>query len=334
MLSLSTYRIGISLKIRRVLLSLPLFAALQLGFAPAVWAQSGDAATPTPIRNNEINSSIAPREPGDARLTRHFYLLRGTPGELEVTVESSGLEGDVDLYIADGLRPLVKIPLYVASEATRISKTVFLRREERLILRVEARATGDVAGTYRIRFSGAFAPELNAPEMVESPLLVAPPPVGELRTATGGRIAGAPAERSAERTTEEKAKTVTKEAAEEAKREAAVATSDDKTPRAAARNVEAPSATRAEEVTRETEPRPAPRRRASRRTPRVRPAPAPPPLASGRLVLELRDGTRIEREMRAVRRFTVDRNQVVIVGDDGRIERLSLADVVRIAIEQ
>lgn len=343
MLSLPTRQTDLLLSVWRSLLPVALFVALQLCYGAVALAQSSDAAAPTPVRTDEIDGSIAPREPGDARLTRHFYLLRGLPGELEITVESAGLEGDVDLYIADGLRPLVKIPLYVASGATRVSKTVFLRREERLILRVEARATGDVTGTYRIRFGGTFAPELNAPDVAETPLPVAPPPAGELRTATGARIAGAPAERSAEKATEEKTKTATKEVAEkgEVKNEAPSAPSDERSPRTAARNEgeSAPSTARAENAARETVARrgsrSAPRRGVVRRTSPARPVPVPPaPLASGRLVLELRDGTRVEREMRAVRRFIVDQNQIVIVGNDGRVERLPLADIVRIAVEQ
>src|SRR4029453_8800740 len=47
--------------------------------------------------------------------------------------------------------------------------------------------------------------------------------------------------------------------------------------------------------------------------------PAPP---SSRLVVELKDGTKIEKAMNTVRRVTIDNNQVVILNNNGRIERI------------
>ena len=87
-------------------------------------AQSTDAEFPTPIRANEISGTIAPRDLGDARLTRYFYSLTGTPGDLIVTVESNNLEGDVDVFTANTLRPLAKVSMYAGSTASGGSKTI------------------------------------------------------------------------------------------------------------------------------------------------------------------------------------------------------------------
>src|SRR5215213_5562044 len=75
-------------------------------------AQSTDQEYPTPIRAGEISGTITPRDLGDPRLTRYFYLFTGTPGDLIVTVESENLEGGVDVFTAGALRPLANISLY------------------------------------------------------------------------------------------------------------------------------------------------------------------------------------------------------------------------------
>ena len=90
---------------------------------------------PTPALSNEISGRITPRDLGDPRLTRHFYTFTGLPGDLIITVESENLNGDIDLYIAAGLRPLTKVVLYAGSSATRASKNIFLRKQEPLVLR-------------------------------------------------------------------------------------------------------------------------------------------------------------------------------------------------------
>ncbi|HEY9401734.1 MAG TPA: hypothetical protein VIQ24_03500 [Pyrinomonadaceae bacterium] len=133
-------------------------------------AQSVDLNSPTPVVSNEIAGSIAPLDIGDARSTRFFYTFNGLPGDLELTVESYNLEGDVDIFLAGNLRPLAKVTLYAGASSTRSTKTIYLRRDEPLILRVQARTPNDAEGTYRIRFGGAFRPaarlatEATAPE--------------------------------------------------------------------------------------------------------------------------------------------------------------------------
>jgi hypothetical protein len=47
---------------------------------------------------------------------------------------------------------------FYAESTTSATKNIYLRRRERLILRVEARTPNDDPGTYRIRFSGSFEP--------------------------------------------------------------------------------------------------------------------------------------------------------------------------------
>ncbi|PYS78528.1 MAG: hypothetical protein DMF67_00975 [Acidobacteria bacterium] len=145
------------------------FIFLSTAAARVVSAQSNDPSYPAPVFTNEIGGRIAPRDVGDPRRTRRFYTFRGTEGDLTITLDSSELSGDVDVFTASGLRPLLKFTLL--GDAAHLSKSFYVRSEETLVLRVEARAVGDVEGTYRIQFGGSFEPApadlANAPQPVE-----------------------------------------------------------------------------------------------------------------------------------------------------------------------
>ncbi|MDT5270582.1 MAG: hypothetical protein QOH49_2768 [Acidobacteriota bacterium] len=169
-------------------------AALLLSLAAAapLCAQSSEASFPTPVLASELSGRIAPRDMGDARRTRHFYIFRGTEGDLIVNLETIELIGDVDVFTATGFRPLVKFTLF--GDPARLSKSFYLRKEETLVLRVEARAVGDVEGTYRVSFGGSFLPappELANQTTPEAPTLASNEPRGKNTrrvTATGARI--------------------------------------------------------------------------------------------------------------------------------------------------
>lgn len=133
-------------------------ATLALLLVASSYAQSIDLNSPTPVVSNEIAGSIAALDIGDARSTRFFYTFNGLQGDLELTVESYNLEGDIDIFLASNMRPLTKVTLYAGASANRSTKTVYLRRDEPLILRVQARTPNDAEGTYRIRLGGAFRP--------------------------------------------------------------------------------------------------------------------------------------------------------------------------------
>src|SRR5690349_15485430 len=102
-------------------------------------AQSLDPSKPTPIRSNTLTGHIAARDLGDARVTDHYYKFSGTPGDLLITVRNQNLNGDIDVFTAVGLRPLLKLTLY-AEITTPVTKGIYLRKPEDLILRVEARS--------------------------------------------------------------------------------------------------------------------------------------------------------------------------------------------------
>ena len=119
-----------------------LAVAYLLLIASPSFAQSIDLNTPSPVRNNSVNGRIAARDLGDSRLTDHYYAFTGTPGDLLITVQSKNLNGDVDVFTAGSLRPLIKITLY-AEIMTPVTKGIYLRKREDMVLRIQARTPSD-----------------------------------------------------------------------------------------------------------------------------------------------------------------------------------------------
>ncbi|MFN2453959.1 MAG: hypothetical protein ABR577_07020 [Pyrinomonadaceae bacterium] len=314
-----------------------------LTISGAVFAQSTEADFPTPITANEISGKIAARDVGDPRLTRHFYLLSATPGDLLITVESGNLNGDVDLFTLGSLRPLSKVSVYAGDAATRATKSIFLKERQQIILRVEARSANDGDGLYRIRFEGSFEPLSGASlasNVPSTPMPEVSSGKGGVRvTATGARIPEEVKEPIAEakspvpETPAATVATTQPSAPATAPPTAARVVKPIVVPRRAPRTTSAPPASSAR-------PRPAsPTVRRSASRPPAKPAtakpavPVPSVAASPRLIVELRDGAKTERFMTTVRRVTIDNDQLVIVGKDGRIERQPLLNVLRFTIE-
>jgi hypothetical protein len=358
------------------------FALLLLLVAAAApsRAQSGDAAYPTPVFSAEVSGRIAPRDVGDSRRTRHFYTFRGTEGDLVVNLETSQLLGDVDVFTATTFRPLLKFSLL--GDPARLSKSFYLRKDETLVLRVEARSVGDAEGTYTVRFGGSFAPapaELaNAPENAPPTLSAETSRRGNTRrvTATGARIEEPTPEPTPVEEAREEARPAATPAPESSTGRRGTAASRrgrgtrNPPPRSragttparpeAGGTAPAEDSSSASGSTAEATPAPtpaAPARRRGGRTPRranpreseaarrsgtparpaeggaTEPAPAPPVVTAQRLVIVLKDGETLERDMSGVRRVTVENNQVVIVSKDGKVTRRPLASVERMSIE-
>src|SRR5688572_24245903 len=302
--------------------------------AASLCAQSLDASTPAPVRSNTVTGSIAARDLGDARLTNHYYAFTGTPGDLLITVQSQNLNGDIDVFTAGTLRPLLKLTLY-AEISTPTTKSIYLRRREDLVLRIEARSPNNEEGKYRLIFGGSFEPIIGGPEIAENETPEVP--------------------KTEPTTTDPRVKRVTSAGAripepERPVTEVAAAPSPEPTPEPTpeAKPVESPRTEEAKPA--ETENvapprrnprRPAPRRPTPRSTETARtvetpkpeePKPEPEPETGPRLVIETTDGTLINRAMSGIRRVTVENGQVVVFGRDGKISRFLLADVVRMSI--
>jgi len=347
----------LSTKIRNVILTLAVLLAPGL-VANHANAQSHELIAPSAVRTSEVAGTIAARDLGDSRLTDHFFVFTGTPGDLLITVESRNLNGDIDVFTLTGMRPLLKFTVYEGSSPLT-TKSIYLRKREDLILRVEARTPNDDEGTYRVRFGGSFEPISGGPdvgtltaESPESPTSGAATEAksgkrGSRVSSVGARIYEPQVEVAVAPTTEPAA---TEKPAKESPTPAAKSRTG--TGRRSTRTRPRPTTgekaatekpategeTKVATTTSSGEPAPRPttgRRRPGRRTP------TPPPvektaqeeLETGpRLLIETSDGTLINRFMTTVRRVTVENGQVVVVGKDGKVERFQLAQIVKMSV--
>jgi hypothetical protein len=141
-------------------------------FSATSQAQSINQNSPTPITSNEISGQIPARDIGDARLTSYFYTFNGGQGDVFINVVTKNLNGDIDVFTADNLRPLSKITIYADASEGETGRVIYLRQPAKLILRVEGRSPNDDAATYRIKFAGSFAPAVAAEyQETETPIV-------------------------------------------------------------------------------------------------------------------------------------------------------------------
>lgn len=365
-----------------------------LFFAISLNAQSTSSDFPTPVTSNEIKGKIAARDIGDARPTRYFYTFTGTQGDLNITIESENLNGDVDIFTLNGLRPLAKISLFDYGFKIVTTGNVFLRKREALLLRIEAKSKGESSGTFRIQFSGGFEAMADAGEKkIEEPKVAkttraegtfrvnsagarleepTPPvkekPAPKTETASTTNNTNAAKTKPAvtpksttpkpntttttKTTTTNTTETVTNTAvkketpaarrkrlaeeraeAERKRKEAAAAEikrkQDEKKAAAEERNNsvaknESSKTINKTDATNKTNSNPA--------TVKTK-EPAPDPMASISLIVETKDGGRIERRMNEVRRVNVEKGFLVIIFMDGKTERISMTNVLKMSIE-
>jgi hypothetical protein len=336
---------------------LPIF--LLAVFASVAVAQSTDVAWPSPVRTNEVQGTIPARDLGDPRVTDHYYAFTGTPGDVLITIDSRNLDGDIDVFTLSGLRPLLKFTVYAGSSSAT-TKSIYLRKQEDLILRVEGRTPNDDAAVYRLHFGGAFEPITSGPlaehEDAAQPLTTAEASSkgGRRVSATGARIeepvvetaekpqpAPSPvvsesgpkkaAPRTTSRITRTGRSTVrrTRPAPPPRAKPEETASKGDEEKKPATEAGETPTTPAVERPTRRGR-----NARAAAKTTPATPAPAPAETADSgpRLIIETADGTLVDRAMGGVRRVTVENGQVVVIGKDGKIQRIPLASVVRMTI--
>jgi hypothetical protein len=131
-------------------------------------AQSVDQAYPTAVTENQISGRIKARDVGDPRLTTYFYTFNGRQGDLFVNVVTKNLSGGIDIFEADGMKTLTKILVYADLGPNETGRVIYLRKPEKLILRVEGRSPNDDAAEFQIKFAGSF--EAAIPSTDEPPV--------------------------------------------------------------------------------------------------------------------------------------------------------------------
>lgn len=329
---------------------------LLASFSGHAWAQSTDAAWPSPVRTNQVVGTIAARDLGDPRLTDHFYAFTGTPGDLLITVDSRNLNGDIDVFTFSGLRPLLKFTVY-AGNSSPITKSIYLRKQEDLILRVEGRTPNDDDAVYRIHIGGSFVSITSGPlaeheDATQPAIAVGASGKGGRRVSSVGARIEEPRTEVAETPTPEPTPVESSEpktaptkptsrnsrtrrpaprrtrSTEPAKPEETAAKGDtENKPPAEISESETKTPTKGKRPTRKSAAKTAPGRRAAKPPDSQEPEDTGP-----RLIIETNDGTLVDRYMNSVRRVTVENGQVVVVGKDGKIQRIPLASVVRMTI--
>jgi len=342
--------------------------------AVLVCAQSADANYPTPVHDKNLIGRIQARDLGDARLTNHYYAFHGTAGDLVITAQSRNLNGDIDVFTAGTLRPLLKLTLY-AESTTPVTKGIYLRKTEDLILRVQARTPNDEEGTYQLFFSGSFQPiegsdiaEAGTPATGVAPsnrtgrrassvgarIDEPPPPLTDVATVPAlpePTPAPTPVESPSPEVIEKPAEAApTRPTPRTARGRRPTTPTTRRTTTTSPKPTETPVETTKTEEPTTTEPAPKPKpparstsRRGSTTTAASRPSepnaepktePKPEAAESGpRLIIETNDGTLINQSMSRVKRVTIENGAVLVIGKNGKIDRILLANVVKMSIE-
>ncbi len=295
-----------------------LLVGLILALATSIFGQSTLQEFPTPVTSNQISGTINARPIGDSRLTTYFYTFDGSQGDVFVNVSTKNFNGDFDIFIADGLRPLSKIITLSGFGEYETGRVIYLRKPERLLLRVQGRTPDDEPATFQIKFAGSFVAlnEGDLPSAPELPTVSRPDRIESGVRADSRKIPD---------------RTVDTETVDSAK--VAVPATDpvDERPVAAR---EVPQ--RAEREIEPTRSETANRRGTVLDRPPEKRVEADKSVVAPRilnLVVEFFDGSRIETPMTEIRRFTVDEGRLTIIGSNGRSRRYSMNDVLKVSIE-
>jgi hypothetical protein len=329
-----------------------------------VQAQSTNQNFPTAVNSNEISGTIRARDIGDARLTSYFYTFNGNQGDIFINVVTKNLDGDIDVFTADNLRPLTKIRVYSDNPDAETGRVIYLRQPQKLILRIEGRTPTDEPASFRIKFAGSFQAVAGAAESEESKQPeVKSNEETDVRVNSVGTIIEVkpkptpkPAIAKLEREEPKKTEPENRPEKDETDENEPENIEDKKPEVVVTENLPAkkdepetkPDETSAEKET--PKKTPTPRRRVNPRTNRSRATTeakpkaatekkagitpvAPSELTNIRLVVDFKDGRKIERPMSEILKFGVDKGILTIIAKDGSIGRYSILDISKITVE-
>lgn len=326
---------------------------------------------PTPITTNELAGVIKSRDVGDARLTTYYYWFEGSQGDVFINVITKNFAGDIDIFVQSGLKPLTKVVVYPDFGEIETGRVIYLRKPERLLVRVQGRSPNDETSIYRLKFAGSFIAAAAAEDLPEIPKVSADS-IGSVRVNSVGTILppipkpvkvdaddtkkavddASVEEKSAEIKTDEQQETAKSEK-EIPKLEVVVTDDIPKETKVISPPKPAPTARRGRNARRQpvkakvekapvnTEPSAetsAAPSDAEKKTEEAAAATPPPktkadPMANFQLVIVFKDGRRIERPMTEVFRFSVDRGVLTVVSKGGRTGRYSMVEVAKVSIE-
>ncbi len=123
----------------------------------AAIGRSSSQEYPTPIVTNELSGTIKARDIGDSRLTTYYFAFNGEQGDVFINLVTRNLTGDFDVFTTSGLKPLTKIVVYADLSENETGRVIYLRKPERLLLRIQGRTPNDDPASFRLKFAGSFA---------------------------------------------------------------------------------------------------------------------------------------------------------------------------------
>ena len=316
-------------------------------------AQSTDPNFPTFVTSNEISGTVPARDIGDSRLTSYYYAFDGGQGDIFINAVTRNFTGDIDVFATEGLRPLTKMVIFADGSSNETGRLIYLRKGERMILRIQGRSPNDDPASFRIKFGGSFialagqksdgeAPKISEPDgsddsgvrvnSVGTIIKVIPKPPPPKRPVETVAREGRPAEVKEPKPQPTPVVIVTDNspaAKPETKKEIAAAPAN--TPRRSRNTSSTPTVFGSGRSKRSA--------RAGKPVTKTPKPPAPPaeaivdPLASIRLVVQLKDGKSIERPMSEILKFSVDQGVLTVIAKDGTILHYSILDVAKVTIE-
>ncbi len=317
------------------------FASIMIAMVTAytysfsVSAQSTLQEFPTPVTTNQVSGTINARPIGDARLTTYFYTFDAVQGDVFINILTKNFNGDFDVFFAQGLRPISKIVALSGFGEYETGRVLYLRKPERLLLRIQGRTPDDLPATFQIKFAGSFVAlnENDVPDAPEIPTVSRPQqPVTARREDVREppqRIED-PEEKEQAKVVEPPAKPVdaepepVREIPKRVQGDAATPEPVPEVPKVAEREVETPEP-------KITKPRVIVEDRTPEKGVEADKTVVVPRILN--LVIEFLDGSKIETPMTDVRRFTVDGGRLIIVRKDDRPRSYSMNDVLKVAIE-
>ncbi len=319
-----------------------------LSGSATVLAQSSDSNFPTPLTTNVINSTINPRDIGDPRLTIYYYAFGGDQGDVFINVVSKNFDGNIDVFTADGMRPLTKIVIYSDSSISETGRLIYLRKTERLLLRIEGRPPDDRPATLQVKFAGSFvAIQARPGSDPDAPTVVASES-SSVRVNSVGTIIGVPQTNKTENKTSQ-ADTVGAKLKEDAVKTVDVNRNSDKPveksnspskeskPKESTIKPTSGENTAAEKSGKDkkstsTNSKPKDNGKAVSKGSEVEKEKADP-LANIRLVVAFKNGDKLERSLAELLKFSVDKGVLTVIAKDGGIRRYLMVDVAEVSIK-
>lgn len=362
-------------------------ATLCVGFAIALAAvstnaQSTDQAFPTAITESQVTGIVKARDLGDPRVTTYYYTFNGLQGDLFVNVVTKNLSGSVDIFALDGMRTLSNIVVYADKAQSETGRVIYLRKPEKLLLRVQGRSPNDDPAEFQLKFAGGF--EAATPTRDEPPVpkvtslgdndsgvkvnsvgtIVAvtpkPRPTPKPTSADAAKASANVESRSEPKDERKPAKSDGKELNKTADASVEAVSTDSKEPTNApsqslptnrrsnrkktdqvaksepsgARNTSSSDEKKASQAVNDKN-RAAVNDASAKRDSAIKEAPVATanPLANVKLVILFKDGTKVERPMTEVFRFTADQTTLTVISKNGRVSKFSILEVTSVTIQ-